>query len=124
MLFHVKRADPSALGAVAILLVCAAFLACYLPARKAAGIDPILALRREQSEKVNSRKENHFSSSTFGSCEKIQLGYRQGRSAVTLSQRHKVPPLISAPSLARSLRAVVARMSTEPDNVKRDDALL
>ena len=47
MLFHVRRADPIALGAVAILLMFAAWLACYLPARKAARIDPLLALRSE-----------------------------------------------------------------------------
>jgi len=47
MLFHVRRADPIVLGAVAILLIFAAWLACYLPARKAARIDPLLALRSE-----------------------------------------------------------------------------
>jgi predicted permease len=47
MLFHVRRADPIALGAVAILLMFAAWLACYLPARKAARTDPLLALRSE-----------------------------------------------------------------------------
>ena len=47
ILFHVDRADPIALGGVAILLIFAALLACYLPARNAAQIDPIQALRSE-----------------------------------------------------------------------------
>ena len=47
ILFHVKRADPIALGGVAVLLAFAALLACYLPARRAARIDPLRALRNE-----------------------------------------------------------------------------
>jgi ABC-type antimicrobial peptide transport system permease subunit len=47
ILFHVDRADPIALGGVAILLIFAALLACYLPARNGAQIDPIQALRSD-----------------------------------------------------------------------------
>jgi putative ABC transport system permease protein len=47
ILFQVKRADPIAFGGVAILLSFAALLACYLPARNAAQIDPIQTLRSE-----------------------------------------------------------------------------
>ncbi len=47
VLFQVDAVDPGALGAAAALLVAATLCACLLPARRAATIDPALALRRE-----------------------------------------------------------------------------
>jgi ABC-type antimicrobial peptide transport system permease subunit len=38
--------DPIAFGGTAALLVVVGIAACYAPARKAAGVDPIVALRR------------------------------------------------------------------------------
>jgi ABC-type antimicrobial peptide transport system permease subunit len=47
MLFGLSRTDPISLGGAAVLLLSAAQLAAFLPARRAARIDPITALRRE-----------------------------------------------------------------------------
>lgn len=47
ILFHVSGTDPVAFGAVTIVLLAAAFLACYLPARRASRVDPMAALRSE-----------------------------------------------------------------------------
>jgi putative ABC transport system permease protein len=46
-LFGVQRGDPITLGAVTIVLVAAALLASYVPARRAARVDPGVALRCE-----------------------------------------------------------------------------
>jgi putative ABC transport system permease protein len=47
MLYGVSPADPATLAAVMVLLTTAAMTACYLPARRAARIDPMVALRCE-----------------------------------------------------------------------------
>jgi putative ABC transport system permease protein len=47
MLYDVRPLDPVVLGGVALLLGAVALLASYLPARRAAKIDPIVALRCE-----------------------------------------------------------------------------
>ncbi len=46
-LYGVKPADPATLTAVAGLVLCAAMLACYGPARRAMRIDPARALRHD-----------------------------------------------------------------------------
>jgi MacB-like periplasmic core domain len=45
LLFGVAPTDPLALVAVALILLCASLLACYLPARRAAGLSPADLLR-------------------------------------------------------------------------------
>ena len=46
-LFEVTPFDPLTFAAVSLLLALVAAAACYIPARRAAGIDPLVALRYE-----------------------------------------------------------------------------
>jgi len=46
-LVEIQPLDPLTFGSVIVLLVIAAVVACWLPARRAARVDPMEALRTE-----------------------------------------------------------------------------
>jgi predicted permease len=47
VLFDVASTDPLSLGIVVFVLLLTSALACYIPARRAAAMDPVIALRHE-----------------------------------------------------------------------------
>jgi ABC-type antimicrobial peptide transport system permease subunit len=47
LLFEVSATDPSMYAGVAALLAALALAACYLPARRATKVDPLISLRSE-----------------------------------------------------------------------------
>ena len=47
MLFGIGKFDLSAFAAVGLILLTAALLACYLPAHRAASVEPMAILRSE-----------------------------------------------------------------------------
>src|SRR5260221_6043769 len=59
MWYGVEAVDPIAFSAVAVLLLGSAMLACLVPARAAASVDPMVALRQDSGRRPDLSRAFH-----------------------------------------------------------------
>jgi ABC-type antimicrobial peptide transport system permease subunit len=57
LLFEVSPTDPITFGVVALCVILATLLACYIPARRATKVDPLVALRSTVLYSAHANKE-------------------------------------------------------------------
>jgi hypothetical protein len=103
LLFEVSPTDPAAYATVAAVLGVAAFLAAWLPARRASRVDPVVALR---SEYPTARA---YSSSREGSPKPGRSVSRTVPARKSLPARRNVAFTVYTPAILNSCSAVKRR---------------